>query len=157
MCPSVRLGILAGLVMLVAPAMAADPAPARRPALLAAADSDGDGKLTAAELHAERERQVTQFDTDRDGKLSPGEYEAWWLSTARPRLERLFRADDRDKDGSVALEELVARANDLLHRRDRDGDGALTAEELRPRRRAANAAAPAAAVTAPVPPAARSG
>jgi hypothetical protein len=145
--------MLAGLVMIAAPAMAADPAPARRPALLAAADSDGDGKLTAAELHAERERQVSRFDADRDGMLSPGEYEAWWLSMARPRLERLFRADDRNKDGSVALDELVARANDLLHRRDRDGDGALSAEELRPRRRAAT---PAAAVTAPVPPAASS-
>ena len=45
------------------------------------------------------------------------------------------QADDRDGDGRIALEELVARASDLLHRRDRDGDGALSAEELRPRRR----------------------
>jgi Ca2+-binding EF-hand superfamily protein len=156
MSPSAAVSMLAGLVIVVAPAMAADPTPARQPALLAVADRDGDGRVTAAELHADRERQVTRFDGDRDGRLSPEEYEAWWLSTARPRLERLFRADDRNKDGSIALEELVARANDMLHRRDRDGDGALTAEELRPRRRAASAA-PASGITAPVRPAASSG
>lgn len=148
--------LLAGLVTLITPALAAEPAPARQPALLAAADSDGDGRVTAAELHAERERQVARFDTDRDGRLSPAEYEAWWLSAARPRLERLFRADDRDQDGSVALEELVARANELLRRRDRDGDGALTAEELRPRRRASGAVTPALGVTVPAGPAASS-
>src|SRR5690349_6784612 len=126
---SIAAALLAGLA-LAAPALAADPVTPRRPALIVAADSDGDGKVTAAELHAERERQVARFDVDRDGRLSPEEYESWWLSTARARLERLFRADDRDHDGSVALEELVARANDLLHRRDRDGDGALSAEEL---------------------------
>lgn len=149
--------VLVGLVTLVAPAMAADQTPTRQPTLLAAADSDGDGKVTAAELHSERERQLARFDADRDGRLSPEEYEAWWLSTARPRLERLFRADDRNKDGSVVLEELVARANDLLHRRDRDGDGALTADELRPRRRAAGPVTPASGVTVPVRPAASSG
>lgn len=157
MRPSITASVLAGLA-LATPALAADAVTARRPALIVAADSDGDGKVTAAELHAEREHQVARFDGDRDGRLSPDEYKSWWLSMARPRLERLFRADDRDHDGSVALEELVARANDLLHRRDRDGDGALSAEELRPRRRAASATPPPApGITAPVRPAASSG
>jgi Ca2+-binding EF-hand superfamily protein len=148
--------ILFGIAVVSTSALAAEPAPARQPALLAAADLDQDGRVTVEELRADRERQVARFDVDQDGKLSAAEYEAWWLSTARPRLERLFRADDRNGDGSIALDELVARANDMLRRRDRDGDGALTAEELRPRRRSAASAAPASGVTNPIRPTASS-
>lgn len=152
MRPWIAAPILFGVAAMGASSMAAEPAPAaRQPALLAAADQDRDGRVTAEELRADRERQVARFDADQDGKLSAEEYEAWWLSTARPRLERLFRADDRNGDGSIALDELVARANDMLRRRDRDGDGALTAEELRPRRRSA-----ASSATGPIRPAASS-
>ena len=151
MRPWIAAPILVGIAAVDASSMAAEPAPTRQPALLVAADQDRDGQVTAEELRADRERQVARFDADQDGKLSAEEYEAWWLSTARPRLERLFRADDRNGDGSIALDELVARANDLLRRRDRDGDGALTAEELRPRRRSV-----APGVTGPIRPAASS-
>jgi Ca2+-binding EF-hand superfamily protein len=122
--------ILAG----TAPAFADGPAAPRVPALLAALDADRDGRLTQSEMHAAREQQIAEFDGDRDGRLSAGEYQAWWVEAARARLARQFRADDRDKDGSVTLEELVERSDDLLRRRDLDRDGVLTAEELRPRR-----------------------
>jgi Ca2+-binding EF-hand superfamily protein len=116
-------------------AFAADPAAPRVPALLAALDADRDGRLTRGEMHAAREQQIAKFDGNRDGRLSAEEHQAWWVDAARARLARQFRADDRDKDGSVTLEELVERSDDLLRRRDTDRDGALTAEELRPRRR----------------------
>ena len=116
-------------------AIAAEAVPPQGPPLLVAADADHDGKVTAAELRSERERQVARFDADQDGSLSPQEYAAWFLDAAQPRLARRFKADDRDGNGRIALEELVERSAAMLHRRDRDGDGALSADELRPRRR----------------------
>lgn len=138
---------LTAMICAAAPAWAVEAEAGRQPALLAAADADGDGTLSAAELRADRERQVTRFDADRDGRLSPDEYAAWWLDAAKPRLERLFRADDGNKDGAITLEELVERSNLMLHRRDRDGDGLLSAEELRPRRRHAASPGPAAGIS----------
>jgi EF hand len=131
--------IVAALLVATAPTFAAEPAAPRPPALFAALDADGDGKLTAPELHAAREQQIARFDGDGDGRLSAAEYQSWWLDAAQPRLARQFRADDGDKDGVITLEELVERSVALLRRRDADRDGALTAEEWRPRRRAAQA------------------
>lgn len=131
--------LVAALLTAAAPAIAADPAPVRPPALFATLDTDGDGKLTAQELHAAREQQIERFDGDRDGRLSAAEYQAWWLDVAQPRLARQFRADDGDKDGEITLEELVERSTALLRRRDADRDGALSADEWRPRRRAPEA------------------
>jgi hypothetical protein len=94
-----------------APAFAADPAAPRVPALLAALDADRDGRLTQGEMHAARGQQIARFDGNRDGWPSAEEYQAWWLEAARARLARQFRADDRDKDGSVTLEELEQTAD----------------------------------------------
>ncbi len=119
---------------------AAEPASVPRlPALLAALDADQDGRLTLAELEADRERQFARFDQDRDGRLTAAEYEALWLDAARERLARQFRADDRDHDGNITLAELKQRSMDLVRRRDVDKDGALTAEELRRHRPAGKA------------------
>ena len=104
-----------------------------------AQDADRDGRLTLDEMRHARQEQVQRFDSDRDGKLSAAEYQALWLEAAQARLARAFAADDRDHDGAVTADELIARASDLLRRRDSDKDGTLTAEELRPRRRAAPA------------------
>ena len=128
--------LVAALLAAIAPAHAAEPAAPRPPALFAALDADGDGKLTATELHAAREQQIARFDGNGDGRLSAAEYQAWWLDVAQPRLARQFRADDGDKDGEITLEELVERSTALLRRRDADRDGALTADEWRPHRRA---------------------
>ena len=134
-------GLLAMALLLTAagPALAAGAAPPRTPALLAAQDADRDGRLTLDEMRHARQEQVQRFDSDRDGKLSAAEYQALWLEAAQARLARAFAADDRDHDGAVTADELIARASDLLRRRDSDKDGTLTAEELRPRRRAAPA------------------
>ena len=131
------MAAVVALAAATAPALAED-APVRRPTgQFAALDADQDGKVTAAELRAVRERQVAQFDRDGDGRLSETEYQAWWLTAARERFLRQFRADDRDQDGAVSLDELVERADALLQRRDRDRDGAISREEWRPVRRVA--------------------
>lgn len=123
------VGMAAGL------AQAADAVVPPVPALLAALDANKDGRLTLEELDADRERRLAQFDRDGDGRLSAEEYQAYWLDAARDRLARQFRADDRNHDGSVSVDELKQRAAELVRRRDADKDGALTADELRSRRR----------------------
>ena len=134
-------GSLAMAVLFAAagPVLAAGAVPPRPPALLVAQDADRDGRLTLDEMRHARQEQVQRFDSDRDGKLSAAEYQALWLEAAQARLARAFAADDREHDGAVTADELIARASDLLRRRDSDKDGTLTAEELRPRRRAAPA------------------
>jgi Ca2+-binding EF-hand superfamily protein len=126
----------AALLAAAGPSFAAGTVPLHAPAMLAAQDADQDGRLTLDEMRRARQQQVERFDADRDNKLSAAEYQAMWLDAAQARLARAFAADDKDHDGAVTADELIARASDLLHRRDSDKDGALTAEELRPRRRA---------------------
>jgi Ca2+-binding EF-hand superfamily protein len=125
----------AALLAAAGPSFAAGTAPSHTPTMMAAQDADQDGRLTLDEMRRARQQQVERFDADRDGKLSAAEYQTMWLDAAQARLARAF-ADDKDHDGAVTADEMIARASDLLHRRDSDKDGALTAEELRPRRRA---------------------
>ena len=131
-----RLLAMAAMLATTSPVLAASGTPPRTPAMLAAQDADQDGRLTLDEMRLARQQQVQRFDGDHDGKLSAAEYQALWLDAAQARLTRAFAADDRDHDGAVTADELIARASDLLRRRDFDKDGALTAEELRPHRKA---------------------
>lgn len=126
--------LIVALLALAGPAVAAEPPARPAPSLFAALDADGDGRVTAAELQSARAGQIERFDADGDGRLSAEEYRSWWLDSTQARLTRLFRADDRDGDGMVTLDELLARSGALLKRRDRDGDGAISVEEWRPRR-----------------------
>ncbi len=129
------------LLAAVAQASAAEQVRSSVPPLLAANDTNRDGKLTLDELDAARERQVARFDADANGSLDVEEYGALWLDSLRERMLRQFHVDDRDHDGAVTIDELKQRAADLVRRRDLDRDGALTAEELRPRARTRQASA----------------
>jgi hypothetical protein len=129
------VGACAVLAAAATEACAAEVVRPNVPALLASNDADRDGRLTLAELEGARERQMARFDGDADGRLSIEEYGAYWLDLMRERMTRQFRADDRDDDDQVTIEELKQRSAELIRRRDMDKEGTLTAEELRPRRR----------------------
>ncbi|PSJ53710.1 EF-hand domain-containing protein [Kumtagia ephedrae] len=74
---------------------------------IGAADTDGDGKMTVAEIASEIERMraerrarriVERFDTDGDGMLTAAEIES--------RQKKMFALMDRNDDGKIVPEEM---------------------------------------------------
>lgn len=91
-----------------------------------AADADGDGSVTQAEIDAYRTAQIGQVDASGDGALSIEEFDELYRAFTRSRMVDAFQELDADGDGQIAPEELDTRIARLVERLDRDGDGALT-------------------------------
>lgn len=93
--------------------------------MMARADSDGDGRISAAEAQARRAQQFARIDANGDGVLAPDERAA---KTARrgDRSDRL----DADRDGQVTLADYTRPTLARFARMDADGDGYLTLAEL---------------------------
>ncbi len=105
-----------------------------RSLLSAAADADGDGALSTAEV-ANAPSALKTLDKDHDGKLSANEIDD--APTNRPgkdgRPRRpggpLMRALDADGDGTLNASEMDNAAA-VLKAADKNGDGRLTREEV---------------------------
>jgi hypothetical protein len=82
-------------------------------------DTDGDGKLTQAEIDQARKDRLAKHDADKDGKLTLQEYEALWLEAMRERMVRQFQRHDRDGDAAVTAEEFVQTTGRLALARAR--------------------------------------
>jgi hypothetical protein len=127
---------------------------ARRRERAMAADTDGDGVISAEEREAEHQRRMAamkqRLDTDGDGKVSDEERAAAFHMRADEMRTRL----DANGDGKVTADELAAgrRMRGLtMQEIDTDHDGDVSAEELEnamrhraARRTAGGSAAPAA-------------
>ena len=106
-------------------------------------DRNGDGKLTADELPAERFLQM--MDENKDGAVDEAEFLAFVKQRGRSgdrdgkggdrkgrrgRLnEGMLRRFDRNKDGKVDADEFPGRA-ELFKRMDANGDGVLDAADI---------------------------
>ncbi|MEM7487753.1 MAG: EF-hand domain-containing protein, partial [Pseudomonadota bacterium] len=99
-----------------------------------AADADGDGTVTQAEIDAYRDARVSEVDVSGDGALSIEEFDTLYRDLTRSRMVDAFQALDADGDGQISAEEMDRRVARFVERMDRDGDGALTLQ--RPGRRA---------------------
>jgi EF-hand domain pair/EF hand len=131
----VRVSILL-LAAVALPATAAD--------RFAAADADGNGALSRAEMQRALPRLAPEFDVidrNRDGSVSREELTAH-LQTGKSRNQvattdgfaEHFRRADTDGDGSLSRSECernLPRLAMKFDRIDRDGDGRLTREELK--------------------------
>jgi Ca2+-binding EF-hand superfamily protein len=106
-----------------------------------AADADGDGKLTEAEMAAHAKARFDAADTDGNGKLSADEIkaqaEARMEEARKMRVERMatrmIERMDADDDGEISFDEMPGqqtRAGMMFDRLDEDGDGAISAEEF---------------------------
>ncbi|MCW5696754.1 MAG: EF-hand domain-containing protein [Bauldia sp.] len=100
--------------------------------LFATFDTDGDGRVTQAEIDAARAAELETYDTNGDGVLSLEEYIALLTDQLRERLVDAFQHLDADGDGSITAEEFNVMSG-IVARLDSNGDGALSDED-RPER-----------------------
>ena len=122
-------------------------------------DTDGDGKISQAEMLAQATKTFDRFDTDKNGEVSKAEVDAKReafrdarkafrevkatdgeaRNAAREALQdarmdrmgaRMFDRADADKNGTLTKAEMETAAAALFKQRDRNGDGFITADEI---------------------------
>jgi hypothetical protein len=101
--------------------------------LMEAYDTNGDGKLTQAEVDAARAERFKTFDKDADGVLTLAEYEALWLDAMRERMVDRFQEHDDDGDAKVTPAEFGEEHAHIVRRMDRNGDGVVDETDMRRR------------------------
>ena len=98
--------------------------------MIAAFDSDGDGRTTRAEMEAGVKRSYDLIDTTHQGSIGYLQFADWaerWLGD-RNALPSPFDVD-KDSDNRITLAELQAHFSRLFSRFDRDRDGAISRAE----------------------------
>jgi hypothetical protein len=93
-------------------------------------DSNGDGKLTQAEIDETRGARLARFDTDGNGSLNLTEYQALWLDAMRERMVDRFQDLDDDGDGAVTKEEFARPFARMVRYMDMNDDGALGRDDM---------------------------
>ncbi len=95
-------------------------------------DTDGDGKLTKAEMVARKGAQFAKADVNGDGMLSADEMMTQGRGRMQHRVARMIEMRDANGDGMLSMEEMPGNhsGDRLFMRVDANGDGAVTAEEF---------------------------
>ncbi|MDD7909206.1 EF-hand domain-containing protein [Pseudovibrio exalbescens] len=94
-------------------------------AKFASIDTNGDKKLSAAELSAYADTVFADGNVDLDG------FKAIWAEWSEPMMVRSFQRMDADGSLTVTLEEFTTHAQFMFDRFDQDGDGSFTKTDLR--------------------------
>lgn len=109
-------------------------------------DADGDGKVTPAEIEAQKTARFKASDTDGDGMLSVEEMiaqgERRESERRVQRVKKMIERLDTDGDGKLSADEVQAmgkgdggsKGEEMFKRLDTDGDGAISAEEYKARK-----------------------
>ena len=87
-----------------------------------AADTDGDGVVSEAELARDAAHGFATLDKNGDGKLSPEEL--------GPHDPALFKRVDADGDGMLTFTEVMANKSRAFEAGDANQDGGLSFEEM---------------------------
>jgi hypothetical protein len=97
-------------------------------------DANQDGWVDRGEWDSGQQARFRQLDTDGDGKLSKAEL---YPRSARAddrqleRQDRHFRRMDRDRDGFISKAEFMSQAERNFMRCDADKDGRINTAECR--------------------------
>lgn len=92
-------------------------------------DTNGDGKISVAEIVAEEKRLFAAADVNGDGKLSPEEFRRrgrWFISLGTTSF---FDMMDANGDQSLSVQELTAPSERWFKRYDTDKSGTIDANE----------------------------
>lgn len=102
-----------------------------------AADADGDGKVSQAEMAAHAKARFDAADSDGNGKLSAAEMAATAQKRQEERrarmMQKMIERMDADDDGELSFDEMPGqqtRAEQMFSRIDSDGDGAVSKAEM---------------------------
>jgi hypothetical protein len=98
--------------------------------MIAAFDSDADGRTTREEMEAGVKRSYDLIDTGHQGSIGYLQFADWaerWLGD-RNALPSPFDVD-KNSDNRITLPELQAHFSRLFSRFDRDHDGAISRAE----------------------------
>jgi EF hand len=87
-----------------------------------AADTDGDGFVSEAELARDAAAGFSGLDVDRSGTLTPDEL--------GPHDPALFSRVDRDGDGALTFDEVMRNKTRGFAEADQNQDGRLSFEEM---------------------------
>lgn len=99
--------------------------------MIAAFDTDGDGKVTRAEFDAGLKHSFDAVDTRKQGWLGYIAYSDWqerWMGD-RNTVPSPFETD-RDGDNKISFAEIVERFDLLFTRFDADKNGVIERKEL---------------------------
>ncbi len=94
-------------------------------------DTNKDGKITQAEIDANRADWFKKYDTNNDGKLSIDEYQNLWLAEHHRQMVRSFQRLDVDGTGAITLEAYDTRYAHIVERLDQNGDGVLSRDDMK--------------------------
>lgn len=98
-------------------------------------DTDKDGRITKAEIDAQRQARVTAADANGDGLLNAEELAAMELAKLTERAAdhaaRMIERFDANADGQISAAEMAAGPQPvaMFDRIDTDSDGAITQAE----------------------------
>lgn len=88
-----------------------------------AADTDGDDKMSEAEMARDAAAGFSGLDVDRSGTLTPDELEA--------HDPAQFARVDKNGDGKLSFSEVMAHKSKAFKEADKDKDGYLSFKEMR--------------------------
>lgn len=110
-----------GLAQQPPPAIEAD-GPAAEHLAFDAADTDGDDKISEAELARDAAAGFSGLDADRSRTLTPNELE--------PHDPAWFARVDKNGDGKLSFNEVMAHKSQAFKAADKDMDGYLSFKEM---------------------------
>ncbi|MDA1326772.1 MAG: hypothetical protein O3C34_18770 [Proteobacteria bacterium] len=93
-------------------------------------DTNGDGKITLAEINDDQARMFTALDVNGDKSMSVDEIRRRGRSLQIFRTTTLFDLLDSNGDGKLSVAEIQAPSKRWFKRYDKNGNGILEADEL---------------------------